>query len=125
MGYRVVNRSSFRQDVKGFKKQADILAEAQQKVAEIIENPAIGEFLVGSWVGFQKVSFHNKPQIRLIYRVYPCCRNAENQSEDACIYEEEPNEECSGLIDFLFLKTREECNNLYAQRKSYSDGFIR
>lgn len=126
MSYRVVHLSSFQKDVKGFKKQPSIVSEAKEKILEIIENPATGGFLLKSWEGFQKVSFHNKPEIRLIYRVYPCCmlKDIEHKNE-SCIYEDEVLEDCSGLIDFVFMKTREECNNLYALSKKYSNNFRR
>jgi hypothetical protein len=33
--------------------------------------------------------------------------------------------ECSGLIEFVLIKTREEMNNLYAQPKKYVKNYSR
>ncbi len=124
MSYRVVHLSSFGKDAKGFKKQPLVIDGVKDKIKEIIEDPSIGGFLLNSWAGFQKVSFGTKPEIRVIYKVYPCCM-PEGSENTTCIYQDEEQENCKGLIDFVFIKTREECNNLYAQNGKYSKYFRR
>ena len=119
MSFSVSYTSNFEKDIKGYKKSPQIQVAIKDAVKEIIANPEIGDSLSGSWTGFTKYSFHKKPEFRIIYHIYTCCRSNElskcdkHSTEDICV----------GLIDFVFAKTREECNNLYSKDKKYASTF--
>ena len=122
MSYSVSYTSAFDKDIKGYKKSPQIKSAILEAVKEIIANPAIGESLTGSWTGYTKYSFYSKPQFRIIYHIYDCCRTIEIIK---CDKHADTDEKCIGLIDFVFAKTREECNNLYSKDKKYAEGFDR
>lgn len=122
MAYKIRMAAGFAKDSKQFKNQESAKKQIKIWLESIIKNPEIGESLKGSWDGYKKVGFHSKPQIRIIYKVYACC-TAEMKLTGECRFGEESEEDCDGLIDFIFVKTREECNNLYAESKKYAKGF--
>ena len=127
MPYKIAYLSSFSKDLKGFRKNAEIMEELPSIIEAIIANPQVGEPLLKSWEGFRRVSFGNRPQVRVVFKYYPCC-SQEIKEQGECRfgpYEELEITECEGLIDFVFLRTREDCNNLYAQNRKYSNHFRR
>lgn len=96
----------------------------------IITTPDSGEHLKGSWLGFHCYHFHRKPEMRIIYMFYPCCKSAltENVTEDEMVCrftDTEDIADCGGFIEFAFVKTREKCNNLYGMKRKYADKFRR
>lgn len=131
MPYKISHRQSFVRDLKDFKQnklQKEAILDA---VKRIIENPLLGETLVGAWseTGFRKISFMNRPQLRLFYVLYPCCPLALKEKE-SCRFDEItdnqviPNNDCLGFVEFVFIRTRESCNNLYAKDKKYIEGYL-
>lgn len=122
MAYQILLRGSFSRDVKGYRKEKNLRDRIQVAVESICSNPDAGEPLVGNWFGIQKYAFHESPEMRILYAVYtPCCPEwaKEDGKCDASITD------CSGVIEFIFAKTREECNNLYAMSREYAAQFIR
>lgn len=121
MAYRVSRRSSFDKDAKGHRNQKN---EIKAAIDEILKNPACGDSLKYNWKGFISYHFHRKPEMRIFYAVYPCCSTLAGYISPSCRFEVEMEEEdesetCQGLIEFVRLLTREECNNIYNLHKKY------
>lgn len=119
MSYNISYSSAFAKDIKGYKKSPQIKAAILGAIDEILKSPEGGELLKGQWDGFMKYSFHKSPEFRIIYHLYDCCRNCDMQK---CDLHETPKT-CIGHINFVFAKTREECNNLYRKDKKYISNF--
>ncbi len=127
MAYRVTHLSSFAKDIKASKKQKEIMEKLPVILEAIMANPQMGEPLLTSWEGFRRVSFGNRPQMRVIFKHYECC-SPEVKEKGECRFgtdDEVEISDCNGQIDFAFLRTREDCNNLYGQNRKYSDHFRR
>jgi len=126
MAYKVAFRSSFERD---FKKMNLRIQTFVLDIADKIQDGALhGEKLKGNFQDFYKFSFGHKPEYRLVYRIYDC--RIVKDGKPACMFddiEHTPEEllECSGLIEFVLIKTREEMNNLYAQPKKYVKNYSR
>ena len=90
-------------------------------VEAIIANPQSGEPLLKSWEGFRRVGFGNRPQVRIIFKYYECCTEALKETGECRFGPDEgiTINECQGQIDFVFLRTREDCNT-HAKR-SYAN----
>jgi mRNA-degrading endonuclease YafQ of YafQ-DinJ toxin-antitoxin module len=120
--YQIRRRNSFDKDVKGYKNNKPLKEEIKKAAEAVIENPQIGDPLHDNWKHFKSYHFSRAPEMRLIYVILPCCK----ETEEKC----EPREQglntdgCGGLVDFVFAKTREECNNLYAKNKKYTESLL-
>ena len=61
-------------------------------IERISENPSIGDALKGSWKGFSSFHFHRKPEMRIIYALYSCCKPIEMEEKESenwdCRFEE-------------------------------------
>ena len=126
MAYKIAFRSSFERD---FKKLKPLIQNFILDIADKIQEGTLqGEKLKGNFKEFYKFPFGHKPEYRLVYKIYDC--RIDQDGKSACIFndiEHMPKEllECSGLIEFVLLKTREDMNNLYAQPKKYIRNFSR
>jgi mRNA-degrading endonuclease RelE of RelBE toxin-antitoxin system len=126
MAYKVSLRSSFERDFKKLNLQVqDFVLDIADKIQK---GTLQGEKLKGNFREFYKFSFGHKPEYRLVYKIYACKIYKDGNS--ACMFadiEHTPEEllECSGLIEFVLVKTREEMNNLYAQPKKYVKNYSR
>jgi mRNA-degrading endonuclease RelE of RelBE toxin-antitoxin system len=128
MSYKVSKLTTFHRDFKGLTPQ--MKEEVLEISDEIIENPTSGEPLRHSMKGFSKYSFNRKPEYRLIYAIYNCLLADKNHKLNKCHHDDVTHYEkelasCEGLIEFIWVKTREECNNLYSQDKKYHARFKR
>jgi|GEM_PF-1656164 len=128
MPFKVSYHKSFERDLKDFKQNKKQKEEILKTLQHIVENPLDGKSLLGQWKNFYNFSFANKPELRILYVVYPCCP-IDIKDRQQCRFDDvETNNvqtlECLGLIDFVFVKTREACNNLYAKDKRYIKGFF-
>lgn len=128
MPYKITKLSSFHRDYKGLTPQ--IKDEVLKLSDEIIKKPTSGEPLKHSLRGFTKYSFNRKPEYRLIYAVYKCSAADKNSKLNQCRHVDIVHQcgelsNCEGLIEFIWVKTREECNNLYSQDKKYHEQFKR
>lgn len=84
--------------------------------------------------GFNKASEYLKTieqttQLRIIYSIYPCCPT-EIITKNFCRFEDvdinDPSSsECSGLVEFLFVRTREDCTHLYKKTKDFINNIKR
>lgn len=105
---------------KAFSEFIDILDE-------ICEDPeTAGEPYTGNLSGMYKYVHGIKPEYRIIYSFYEMEHIKENPDcfEDIELSEEDfENEE--GIVDILFVKTREECNNLYKKKLPYFQDKLR
>ncbi len=125
LAYSVTHQSAFKRKLK--KLPAEVLAEVLDNVApQIVANPAAGSELIGNWKPFRAFHFHRKPEYRLIYRLYDC-RSLDNPptcdllDHTAC---DPMLEDCSGLIDFVLIGTREEFNRYYKLSRKEINGYI-
>lgn len=129
MAFKVSYTKNFGRDAKAFKNNKPLKAIIPDILSQIIENPLAGEPLLGNMDGLYKYCFGERPQMRILYVVYDCC-NSQNEDKSNCkVWEDEPphnpEEACKGIIDFIFFRTREACNNLYAKDKRYFKQFLR
>ena len=129
MRYKIAYRSSFERDLKSFKKDKSLKLAIKDRLEALVNNPTMGVPLVGQWSGFYKLAFHDRPALRILYVIYPCCP-LDVKEQDSCRFDDLPfddptSTECLGMVEFVFVRTREECNNLYAKGKSYTDAFKR
>jgi mRNA-degrading endonuclease YafQ of YafQ-DinJ toxin-antitoxin module len=128
MSYKISYFSAFKNDVKALKNNKKVSEDLQKVLLAIVDAPFDGALLVGAWAGFRKIGFGNNPQFRLIYSVSGCCVNDTDDTDGnvkECEYTDGNSTDCSGVIDFIAVKTRENCNNLYAKSKKYTDNFRR
>lgn len=124
MGYRVTHQTAFERRFK--KCPPDLQTEVLDVVApQIVNDPLVGDPLKGNWKHYQSWHFHRKPEYRIVYRVYECKVDGDPPSCDLqdhtdCL----PDlNQCSGLIDFVLIGTREEFNRLYKLRQKDIDQF--
>jgi len=122
MPYKVSFHPRFERDLKAFKKDKPVRAMIAAQVKAVIENPDLGEGYTANLSGLYKVSFGQSPQHRLLFRKYQCCQKSVGVGP-VCPVDDPDVEmsECEGVVSFLFVKTREECNNLYKKGKPYFD----
>lgn len=115
MAYFLIASSAFNKDAKAL---SDSQKEFLKKLIKDIQlNPTLGKFLKGNLVGYRSVAFSRSPELRLIYQVHKC-----HHENGKCAVEEcqvKDSNDCSGYLHLNFVKTREECNNLYARKKRY------
>ena len=145
--YQYTFDAAFNSDLKDFKKNKALQNQIKEHILHIAANPTIGVGLSGAWNGFYKYKFYNAgTQYRIIFTHYPCCNaqnNAHNNANDAhndtntddandanatqiCTYTKQNTPlDCNGLIDFCFVRTRQNTANLYAQNKKYTDNYKR
>jgi mRNA-degrading endonuclease RelE of RelBE toxin-antitoxin system len=126
MAYKIAYRSSFE---RSFKKLKPHIQDFVLDIADKIQDGTIqGEQLKGNFQGFYKFPFGHKPEYRLVYKIYQC--RIYKDGKLTCMFDDiehtiEELQECSGLIEFVLVKTREEMNNLYARQKKYIRNFSR
>jgi mRNA-degrading endonuclease RelE of RelBE toxin-antitoxin system len=126
MAYKVSFRSSFERD---FKKLKPHVQNFVLDISDKIQDGTLqGEKLKGNFREFYKFPFGHKPEYRLVYKMYDC--RIFNDGNPVCMFDDiehttEELLECSGLIEFVLIKTREEMNNLYAQSKKYVKNYSR
>ena len=130
MPYKVSHLSCFERDLKKLTKKNKPLKEViKAHVLQVIENPDIGELYVGNLHPFRKVGFGESPQYRLIYVLYDCCPIEDKVDEIICRFDDveelEDETACQGMVEFVFVKTREDCNNLYRKHKKYFEKYLR
>ncbi len=128
MPYKVTTSPNFERDLKSFKNDKTQKEAISNALKIIIQDPLDGKPLTGQWKGFHNFAFSKKPELRILYSVYTCCPN-ELKEKSQCRFDDvETNDidyiKCSGLINFVFVKTREACNNLYAKDKGYVKSFF-
>ena len=110
---------SFIKDIKDFKKNKPLQIKILEHIDTIVANPANLGFLVGNLAGLRKYCFGSHPEYRIIFRLYDCC-NAGQEAEKICPHPvaDVADTDCSGLIQLLHVKTREDCNRLYKKGKA-------
>jgi mRNA-degrading endonuclease RelE of RelBE toxin-antitoxin system len=119
--FKVVAESSFRKDLKKYKKEKHLKEAAYQAYLNTLEDPGSGIPYVANMKGLRKqVVEYGQSEYRLIYRLYECCGHFDSL-EETCTFgpNEEGMEACSGAVQFLFFRSREECNNLYKKGRSF------
>lgn len=129
MRYKIAYRSSFERDLKSYKKDKSLKEAIKQSLEKLVDNPTIGIPLVSQWSGFYKFPFHDRPSLRILYVIYPCCP-MDVKEQDLCRFDDLPaddpeSNQCLGMVEFVFVRTREECNNLYSKGRTYTDTFKR
>jgi hypothetical protein len=130
MPHKIITESSFARDVKDFKKNKSLLATIKDHVRDIVEDPSIGVVMVKNLAGLRKCRFDHHSSYRIIYRVYDCCNAPGQEIGRICPHpmEEVDDKDCTGLVQFLHVQTRQDADNLYRKRKkdvekSLLDGF--
>lgn len=122
MPYKVSYHSSLAKDLKAFKKSRPIKELIQLKMEEVIKNPDIGAVYEHNIAGIYKLRFeYDKTSYRLLYKKYACCKTTDLT---VCPFEENEgmkDDECQGGVDFLFVRTRDNCDNLYKKDAAYFD----
>jgi len=121
MPYKIRASPRYQRDEKSFGNNKPARKLVQEKMIEIIDNPEIGRGYIGDKIGFFKLSFGEKPEYRIIYQIYECCQKSNPEQE--CPFKDQDFSEgdCKGVVSFSFVRTREECNNLYKKDRAYFD----
>lgn len=128
MPFKVSYLKSFERDIKSFKKNKPAKKIIQQSVLELLDNPHLGSPLNRNIDRFWRHRFSEKPEFRIIYVIYDCCPVDLNRPEYCRFDDVESLTEgvkCEGLIEFAFVRTREDCNNLYKQSREYFENYLR
>jgi addiction module RelE/StbE family toxin len=126
MAYKISYRSSFERD---FKKLKPYIQNFVLDIADKIQNETLqGEKLKGNFQGFYKFPFGHRPAYRLVYKMYDC--RIDKDENPKCMFDDiehtiEELLECNGLIEFVLIKSREEMNNLYSQSKKHITHYSR
>lgn len=126
--YKVTHRPQFEKSIKKLKTKNSLLVEEILAQADLIQkDPSQFEKLTGNLKGLYSAHFHRNPEYRMLFKVYEC-RIKEKKADFKCsLYEfTEDNDptNCKGLIDFIFVETREEFNRLYKLPKKLLAKFI-
>ena len=116
-----------------FFKDFNSLPDDIRKVAlshgiAITKDPHIGEKATGRWRDFWKFDFVSKASYRIIYTVYYCRQNNTDGGFYCLNSIKHYNEElstCNGLIDYVFVKTRQAMDNIYRLHKNQIDTYRR
>jgi mRNA-degrading endonuclease RelE of RelBE toxin-antitoxin system len=118
--YNLIYRKEVIKSLKKIKRSNSktFVKEFLDIFTQIAKEPAKGEVYVGNLSGFFKFKYGKSPQYRIIYKVYSIDEIKSNPEEFEDI-DIKSLENCEGIIDLIFLRTREECTSLYAQPKSY------
>ncbi len=121
--YKIIYNRRFVSDSKAFKNDKPLRILIQGRIMDIVSAPEDGEPLTGNMDGIRKWKFNNKStQYRILYRLYRCCGSPDTNAN--CIIAQDTEvgpPECQGLIHFLHVQSREDCNHLYGQKKKYFD----
>lgn len=129
MPYKVTHRPQFAKAIRKLQKKNPRLVEEILVEADRIQaNPTQYEALTANLKGFSSAHFHRNPEYRIMFKVYECQKQAEKSKEYYCELAEitqcEDRKECNGLIDFVFVDTREEFNKKYKLTKKDLKNFI-
>ena len=122
--YQSSRRNSFERDVKGYKKNKPLMFEIKDAVQTVVSNPDVGEEMTKNWKSFRNYHFGRKPEMRLIYVIIPCCKDEKVDYKCQATSLELDTSGCEGIVEFIFVKSREECNNLYTKDKKYTEGLL-
>lgn len=123
MSYQVCFTNHFKHDSKAIApdRNKKLQDDIKNELAAIIENPKAGEVMKNNMSGLLKHSFGNKPAIRILYTLRECkCANNDTGTvdvDDECPPDQIDN--CEGVIVFVIIRTREDCNKIYKQGKKY------
>jgi hypothetical protein len=125
MPYKVTHFNHFVNDLAVYAKSGNPKKKLVAKMEAIIKDPFIGDTFTGDeFKGLHKYRLHGRPEYRVIYRVYNCCRD---RNEIMCPHSfpdpdmDVMDDECEGVIQFVFLKTREETDSYYKKGKGNFD----
>jgi mRNA-degrading endonuclease RelE of RelBE toxin-antitoxin system len=117
MAFKKSYSTRFTRSVKTFRNDRKIAEMIVSAVNDIAGNPMSGQQLKGGLSGIYEHKFGRSPEYRLIYQVYACC-----ESPETCNFDKDLEGDCSGVILFIILATREQMNNLLKKgKKSLTD----
>lgn len=122
-------RNDVTRSLKKIKKSCSKKAFNEFKIIldEICKDPVgSGEAYTGNLTGMFKYVHGTKPEYRIIYAFYDMEHIKANPNcfEDLELTEEDFEIE-EGIVDVMFIKTREECNNLYKKNLKYFQDKLR
>jgi Txe/YoeB family toxin of Txe-Axe toxin-antitoxin module len=109
-------------------RSKDFMKELQELVNKLEEDPyAISEAYTGNLEGLRKVTFSNSPQMRIILAIYEKEYVDENSDEfEDLEIEQEIWDKSAGVVDILFIKTREDCTKeVYNKSKKDIQNILR
>lgn len=121
--YKLCLRKDAIKSLKKIKKSNSktFVAEFEEIFKELCEDPyKAGIPYVGNISGFYKYCHGDSPEYRIIFSIHEKQQICDEPEEfDDLELSNDEMENFSGIIDIVFLKTREECNNLYKQNSDY------
>lgn len=118
--YKLAYRKEVEKTLKKIKRSNSkkFVEEFKEIFKVIAEQPENGQPYVGNLEGFYKYVHGERPQFRIIYQFYSIEEIHGNRAQFEDISDDEL-EEMDGLVDLVFLRTREDCNQLYKESKAY------
>lgn len=127
--YKLYFRKDASRSLKKIKKSnsKSFVSEFLEIFEEIQNDPYLaGEPYSGSLQGFYKYVHGESPEYRIIFSVYEKDFMIENSGEfEDCELSEDDFQTIDGLVDIIWIKTREDCNNLYKQKSKYFQEKVR
>jgi mRNA-degrading endonuclease RelE of RelBE toxin-antitoxin system len=121
--YSLIYKPGIKKALKNIKKSnsKNFFNEFKEVLENIAKDPyKAGIAYKGNLKGFYKYSYSDNPEYRIIYAVYDKSYLIKNLADFNDIsFTKEDLKSISGIVDLTFVKTREECNNLYKQKKKY------
>jgi len=128
LSYKITYRPQFEKSIKKIAKTNPQLANDIFDLADKIQlEPSSYPSLKGNLSTFKSVHFHRNPEYRILFKIYECHKESKNNIHECLLHEitldSEP-QNCKGLIDFVFVETRETFNRLYKLSKKELLNFI-
>lgn len=124
MPFQLTAKKTFIRDIKKLcRKDKALKNYIQGEIEKILLGEVKGEQLRGNLKGARKHKFGRKPEMRLIYAVGLC--SALNE----CSFKypesgEHSISECCGVVTLIWVRSREEMNNLYNKSKKQLGDFL-
>ncbi len=126
MPFLAAKLSCFDRDFKSLAKNHQ--QETLNAMNKIHLNPLLGKPLHGNIKQIKNYSYNHSPELRIFYALYYCkiSKEAHHSCEHNIGHPKEVEiKNCEGLIDFVFVKTREQSNNIYGYGRKYFTPYIR
>lgn len=117
MPYKSYVSPRFERDLKSFKKDAAMKALIVEAMNIIVDSPLGYTLYYANMAGIRKYKLRSKDGVdyRIGFKVYHCCARVPEE----CPVDVDLKGECEGIVQFEFVKTRQECDALYKKDKDY------
>jgi mRNA-degrading endonuclease YafQ of YafQ-DinJ toxin-antitoxin module len=124
--YKLSYYPQFEKSVKKIaKKDKELGQEILEQISLILKDPHSFDKLKGNLKEFNSCHFHRSPEYRILFKVYHCSIIDKKGNAVCEINEDDCPETCKGMIDLIFVETRETFNRLYKMNNKQLGYFVR